>query len=60
MKTFWTNLWLMLKMGSNSEDEGDSLQEDGVVTITSGDPLAAARAAAILKLVGHIHFIFTA
>jgi len=46
--------------GSSSEDEGDSLQEDGVVTITSGDPLAAARAAAILKLVGHIHFIFTA
>jgi len=36
--------------GSSSGDEGESLEE-GVVTITSNDPLAAARAAAILKLV---------
>jgi hypothetical protein len=44
--------------GSSSGDEGDSLEEEGVVTITSGDPLAAARAAAILKLVSDVHFIF--
>jgi hypothetical protein len=36
--------------GSSSGDEGESLEE-GVVTITSNNPLAAARAAAILKLV---------
>jgi len=59
MKTFWTNLWLMLKMGVTLRMKV-IVAEDGVVTITSGDPLAAARAAAILKLVGHIHFIFTA
>lgn len=44
------------------DDEDDSNSEEsmdeGVVTITSNDPLAAARAAAILKLVGLSRFIF--
>ena len=39
--------------GSSSEGEGESVDE-GVVTITSNDPLAAARAAAILKLVSRL------
>lgn len=42
--------------GSSSEDEDESVDE-GVVTITSHDPLAAARAAAILKLVNHLSCI---
>jgi hypothetical protein len=40
---------------SSSGDEGESLEE-GVVTIISNDPLAAARAAAILKLVSLFMF----
>ena len=38
---------------SSSSDETDRVEE-GMVTITSNDPLVAARAAAILKLVSMI------
>lgn len=38
---------------SSSNDETDRVKE-GVVTITSNDPLVAARAAAILKLVSMV------
>lgn len=41
---------------AGSSEEGNSLEE-GLVTITSNDPLAAARAAAILKLVSHLFSI---
>lgn len=43
--------------GSSSEEESESVGEN-VVTITSSDPLAAARAAAILKLVSNkLHYL---
>jgi hypothetical protein len=41
---------------ASSSEEGNSLEE-GLVTITSNDPLAAARAAAILKSVSHLFSI---
>jgi hypothetical protein len=40
-----------VESGSSSGDEGDSLEDDGVVTIISSDPLAAARATAILMFI---------
>lgn len=46
----YTSVEAAVEGDNSSGDESDAIQE-GVVTISSSDPLAAARAAAILKLV---------